>query len=255
MHTPSHTHMHTPSHTYMHTHTYTPSSYYLDSVRAHTHISVGMWLRPNRVYATRGQAVPADPRWEVHAFACRVTVQEVSPCTYYMACGFHCGYCGIQQHNGSKQQVLFSLWNHPKAEKVQNRSVAPGVSAQPFGGEGMGMGAYAITGTGERTDTSLAAWRVGIPYTFLVPWLSWLGILSWIWKALFLDERTAAGLAPGGFPLFKLFFGPRSALRLWMGVRKSRAASINLKAGLSWPDTSVLNLPMTVALTNQQTGH
>eukprot|EP00435_Cladocopium_sp_Y103_P034138 s2532_g8.t1 len=120
----------------------------------------------------RDPAPSCHVRWEesqkVHAIACRVTVQEVSPCTYYMACGFHCGYCGIQQHNGSKQQVLFSLWNHPKAEKVQNRSVAPGVSAQPFGGEGMGMGAYAITGTGARTDTSLAAWRVGIPYTFLV---------------------------------------------------------------------------------------
>ena len=57
--------------------------------------------------------------------------------------------------------------------------------------------------------------------------------------------------APGGFPLF---FGLRSALRLWMGVRKSRAASINLKGGLSWPDTSVLNLPMIVALANQQVG-
>ena len=87
--------------------------------------------------------------------------------------------------------------------------------------------------------------------------LGYLGLESYheFERHFFLDERTAAGLAPGGFPLFKLFFGPRSALRLWMGVRKSRAASINLKAGLSWPDTSALNLPMTVALTNQQTGH
>lgn len=105
---------------------------------------------------------------QVHAFACRVTVQEVSPCTYYMACGFQRGYCGMQQHHGSKQQVLFSLWNHPAAEKVQNLSVAPGVFAHTFGGEGMGMGAYAITGTDEKTDAHLATWSVGIPYTFLV---------------------------------------------------------------------------------------
>ena len=80
------------------------------------------------------------------------------------------GYCGIQQHDGSKQQILFSLWNHPEAaSKVQNQSAAPGVLVQPFGGEGMGMGAYAITGTGAPTDSPLAAWNVGTSYTFLAP--------------------------------------------------------------------------------------
>ena len=48
-------------------------------------------------------------------------------------------------------RFLFSLWNHPKAEKGAKTEVWHQVFfAQPFGGEGMGMGAYAITGTGER---------------------------------------------------------------------------------------------------------
>eukprot|EP00913_Durusdinium_trenchii_P020466 g19226.t1 len=119
----------------------------------------------------RDPAPSCHVRWvekKVHAFACQVLVNEPSPCTYYMTCGFHCGYCGIQQHDGLKQQVLFSLWNHPQAQKVQNLWVAPGVFAEPFGGEGMGVGAYSVTGTGETTDSSVAAWSAGVPYTFLV---------------------------------------------------------------------------------------
>lgn len=119
----------------------------------------------------RDPAPSCHVRWvekKVHAFACQVLVNEPSPCTYYMTCGFHWGYCGIQQHDGLKQQVLFSLWNHPQAQKVQNLWVAPGVFAEPFGGEGMGVGAYSVTGTGETTDSSVAAWSAGVPYTFLV---------------------------------------------------------------------------------------
>ena len=119
----------------------------------------------------RDPAPACHVRWKetkVHAFACQVIVDDPSPCTYYMTCGFHCGYCGIQQHDGTKQQVLFSLWNHPEAEKVKNLWVAPGVFAESFGGEGMGIGAYSITGTGDASDSSLAAWSARLPYTFLV---------------------------------------------------------------------------------------
>ena len=98
---------------------------------------------------------------KVHAFACQVRVPEPSSCTYYCACGFQSGYCGIQQHQGQKQQVLFSLWNHPAGEKVENMSVAEGVEAEPFGGEGMSLGAYSVTGTGKQADSELASWNAG----------------------------------------------------------------------------------------------
>jgi len=121
----------------------------------------------------RDPAPACHIRWEaggpVHGFACQVRVAEPSPCTYYMACGFHCGYCGIQQHGGSKQQVLFSLWNCPKASgKVENRSVCAGITAQNFGGEGKGMGAYCITGTGASSDHQTACWQPGVTYTSVV---------------------------------------------------------------------------------------
>jgi len=121
----------------------------------------------------RDPAPSCHVRWQtgnpVHAFACQVSVDEPSPCTFYMACGFHCGYCGIQQHNGDKQQVLFSLWDHPKAEgRVENRTTCEGMCAKPFGGEGKGMGAYSISGAKEAESYPLARWSAGETYTFVV---------------------------------------------------------------------------------------
>ncbi|CAK0855062.1 unnamed protein product [Prorocentrum cordatum] len=82
---------------------------------------------------------------------------------------FYGGYCGIQQHDGTKQQVLFSLWDHPQAGlRVQNRSLCDGVVASPFGGEGKGMGAYCVSGSGAPEDCELAAWEPGATYTFAV---------------------------------------------------------------------------------------
>ncbi len=104
----------------------------------------------------------------VHAFAGQICVAEPSPYTYYMVCGFDGGYCGIQQHDGGKQQVLFSLWDHPSGSgRVENRAVHEDVVAKPFGGEGKGMGAYCISGTDEE-DHELAAWLPGETYTFAV---------------------------------------------------------------------------------------
>ncbi|CAE7949925.1 Ttn, partial [Symbiodinium sp. KB8] len=114
----------------------------------------------------RDPAPACHTRWlsepgKVHAFACQVRVLEPSECTYYCACGFQSGYCGIQQLEGQKQMILFSLWNHQKSARVENLVAAPGVDAKPFGGEGMGMGAYCDKGP-------LAAWRAGEAYLFVI---------------------------------------------------------------------------------------
>ena len=114
-----------------------------------------------------GWKVEDDRR--VHAFACQVIVPQASQYTYYCTCGFHCGYCGLQQHDKKKQMVLFSVWNHPEGEgRVENMYVTAGAVANPFGGEGMGMGAYCTTGTNSPTEPDLAVWSAGVPYTFAV---------------------------------------------------------------------------------------
>lgn len=111
-----------------------------------------------------------DAGGRVHAFACQLQVQEASPATYYCACGFHCGYSGIQQLDNKKQLVLFSVWNHPSANsRVKSSALCDGVVLTPFGGEGMGMKA-AITSGGscQGENCSVAAWRPGVAYIFVV---------------------------------------------------------------------------------------
>lgn len=105
----------------------------------------------------------------VHGFACQVQVVKPVPNTYYMACGFKQGYFGLQQHPGTMQQVLFSVWNHPEADaRVEARSYSKGCTAQPFGGEGKGMQTFWIDGSGEETDHSTGRWKAGEIYTFVV---------------------------------------------------------------------------------------
>ena len=122
----------------------------------------------------RDPAPSCHIRWQpgkgVQAFACQVQVSDPTQYTYYATCGFHCGYCGIQQHSDTKQQLLFSVWNHPDAnEKVSNSSVCEGIIAKSFGGEGMGMQAIAIYDSKNAENSSqLASWIPGEKYTFVV---------------------------------------------------------------------------------------
>ena len=118
------------------------------------------------MYKRQIQWEPGNP---VQAFACQLQVSDTTPYTYYATCGFHCGYCGIQQHHATKQQLLFSVWNHKKTdEKVSNTFCCDGMEASNFGGEGMGMKAVSIYNSKNDDPEHLAAWVPGERYTFVV---------------------------------------------------------------------------------------
>lgn len=106
----------------------------------------------------------------VHGFACQVNIAQPSQSTYYCVGGFDGGYCGIQQHNDKKQQILFSLWDHPCADdKVRSFCGCNGTVAKPFGGEGIGMQIIGVSeGGSEPDDVSIAKWLPGVSYTFVV---------------------------------------------------------------------------------------
>ena len=80
-----------------------------------------------------------------------IRVTEVQTNSYYMALGWDCGYCGLQDAGG-RRIFLFSVWEPSdyfdlKAreedvhEDIRARAVfvADGVKAERFGGEGTGM--------------------------------------------------------------------------------------------------------------------
>ena len=70
--------------------------------------------------------------------------------TYYMACGFSRGYCGMQVNSATERRIIFSVWDSGSGQNANNRkdvkdedrvqllAHGEGVEASVFGGEGTG---------------------------------------------------------------------------------------------------------------------
>ena len=109
-----------------------------------------------------------------------LTVEQSTPGSYFMACGFGHGYFGMQEPANGKKVVLFSVWdpgnqNDPKAvadkDRVETIYKADDVRAKRFGGEGTGGQSFfdypwkigetcrfSVHATVEGDKTSFASW-------------------------------------------------------------------------------------------------
>lgn len=106
------------------------------------------------------------PAPEGTLFYNEATVEETVPGSYFMACGFHRGYFGIQELTDGSKRVLFSVWDpttgdDPKAvhqeDQVEILKQGDGVEVKRFGGEGTGGQSF------WKYD-----WQLGHIYKFLV---------------------------------------------------------------------------------------
>src|SRR5476651_966759 len=105
--------------------------------------------------ALGAQATPEPPRAarSVHLqypmpvgdlFYNEVTVEQSTPGSYFMACGFQHGYFGIQELADGKKVVIFSVWDaedkNAKAANKKTEAVVldrdPDVRIRRFSGEG-----------------------------------------------------------------------------------------------------------------------
>jgi hypothetical protein len=99
------------------------------------------------------------------AFYNEVTVERSAPGTYFCACGWDKGYFGMQELDGGKKVLIFSVWdsdqNDPKAvgdeKRVKLLHKGEKVRIGRFGGEGTGGQSF--------LDYD---WRTGETYRFLV---------------------------------------------------------------------------------------
>ena len=109
-----------------------------------------------------------------------MTVEESTPGSYFMACGWNTGYFGIQELKKDEKIVLFSVWDPtkgddakkvPEERRVEVLKSDPGAKIGRFGGEGTGAqckfpGAwkigercrFVVRATVEGEKTSYAAW-------------------------------------------------------------------------------------------------
>ncbi len=105
-------------------------------------------LKPRRNAASVHLAYPVQGITNIDAFYCEVTAIEDPIWTFYMACGWHRGYFGMQVNSPAERRIIFSVWDSGNEainrDKVQaeNRvrlvAKGEGVYAGDFGNEGTG---------------------------------------------------------------------------------------------------------------------
>jgi hypothetical protein len=112
-----------------------------------------------------GYPVPKDT--EVEWYYNEVTPRLVPIHTFYMACGFHRGYFGMQVISPTERNVIFSVWDSgseaidrsrvSEENRVKLIAKGEGVVSSDFGNEGTGGHSHKVV-----------AWEKGRTYRFLL---------------------------------------------------------------------------------------
>jgi hypothetical protein len=103
----------------------------------------------------------------VSAFYCEVTGIEAPVWTYFMACGWHRGYFGMQVNSPSERRIIFSVWDSGN-EGVDRQKVASENRVTLVAkGEGVFTGDFGNEGTGGHSHL-IYDWKTGERQRFLV---------------------------------------------------------------------------------------
>ena len=154
-------------------------------------------LKPRRNAASVHLWYPVGRGVKVAAFYCEMTGVEEPLWTYYMACGWHRGYFGMQVNSPTERRIIFSVWDsggEPKdrkkvrdANRVKLVARGRGVKTNSFGGEGTGGHSHLVYPwkTGARQRFLVTAAPVGEKHTIFSGWYfhpdkkKWMLISSW----------------------------------------------------------------------------
>ena len=119
-------------------------------------------LLPRRNAASVHLTYPVAKDTQVDGFYCEVTGLQDPTATYYMACGWHRGYFGMQVNSATERRIIFSVWDSGNeavdrakvaaTNRVQLLGKGEGVHASDFGNEGTGGHSHLVYDwkTGER---------------------------------------------------------------------------------------------------------
>jgi hypothetical protein len=124
-------------------------------------------LKPRRNAASVHLAYPVPKGTNVEAFYCEMTGLEDPLWTYYMACGWHRGYFGMQVNSPTERRIIFSVWDSGN-EGVDRRKVADDNRVKLVAkGEGVDAGDFGNEGTGGHSHW-VYPWKTGEKQRFLV---------------------------------------------------------------------------------------
>ena len=154
-------------------------------------------MKPRRNAASVHLAYPVPKGVKVEAFYCEMTGVEEPLWTYYMACGWHRGYFGMQVNSPTQRRIIFSVWDsggEPKdrkkvgdANRVKLIAKGEDVITNSFGGEGTGGHSHLVYPwkTGEKQKFLVTAKPVDATHTIYSGYYfhpdkkKWMLISSW----------------------------------------------------------------------------
>lgn len=124
-------------------------------------------LKERRNAASVHLMYPVPAGTNVAAFYSEVTAVEDPTATFYMACGWHRGYFGMQVNSPTERRIIFSVWDSG-GEAVDRNKVADTNRVQLVGkGAGVYSGDFGNEGTGGHSHLKYG-WKTGETQRFLV---------------------------------------------------------------------------------------
>ncbi len=110
---------------------------------------------------------PVPEGTDAEAMYCEVTAIEDPTTTFYMACGWHRGYFGMQVNSPAERRIIFSVWDSGN-EGVDRKKVADENRVKLMGkGEGVFSGDFGNEGTGGHSHLKYL-WKTGEKQRFIV---------------------------------------------------------------------------------------
>jgi hypothetical protein len=124
-------------------------------------------LKARRNAASVHLSYPVPRETKVEAFYCEMTGVEEPLWTYYMACGWHRGYFGMQINSPTERRIIFSVWDSG-GEGVDRTKVGDDNRVKLIAkGEGVVSGDFGNEGTGGHSHL-VYPWKTGEKQQFIV---------------------------------------------------------------------------------------
>ena len=124
-------------------------------------------LKERRNAASVHLSYPAPRSTNVQALYCEVTAVEDPIWTFYMACGWHRGYFGMQVNSPTERRIIFSVWDSGNEAVDRDKVAAPDRVTLVAKGEGVYSGDFGNEGTGGHSHLKFQ-WKTGEKQRFLV---------------------------------------------------------------------------------------
>jgi len=124
-------------------------------------------LQSRRNAASVHLVYPVDKDIKVEAFYCEMTGLEDPIWTYYMACGWHRGYFGMQVNSPTERRIIFSVWDSGNEAVDRNKVVEDNRVKLMAKGQDVYAGDFGNEGTGGHSHLKYM-WKTGEKQRFIV---------------------------------------------------------------------------------------